>query len=150
MSGFYNKGILDNLSQVQRSRQMSLVRPRDTKPEWIVRRTVHSLGYRYRLHVAYLPGKPDLVFPSRQKIIFVHGCFWHRHRTSCPLTRIPKSRVSFWEEKFVENRKRDRQNLRELRKLGWQVLTLWECELNNPSKLVDKLKRFLDEQHDIN
>jgi DNA mismatch endonuclease (patch repair protein) len=95
---------MDTLSRKERSRRMSLIRNRDTKPELLVRRMVHRAGYRYRLHGSCLPGKPDLVFPSRRKVIFVHGCFWHRH-PKCTLARLPKSRLGFWLPKLTENRR---------------------------------------------
>ncbi len=124
---------------------MSLVRGAHTRPEMLVRRLVHGLGYRYRLHVATLPGKPDLVFPSKKKVIFVHGCFWHRHKKSCPLTRMPKSRLEFWSAKLGQNRERDRKHRRLLRAQGWAVLTLWECELKDSTKLADKIVGFLEQ-----
>lgn len=123
---------------------MSAIRGKDTKPEMIVRRLVHSLGYRYRLHVRELPGVPDLVFPTRKKVIFVHGCFWHRH--NCRLGRPrPKTRHEFWEEKLEGNRRRDAKHRRELRALGWQVLTVWQCQTADPDKLAERVLRFLDE-----
>jgi len=107
---------------------MSLVRARDTRPEMVVRRLVHGLGFRYRLHVRSLPGCPDLVFPSRRQVIFVHGCFWHRHR--CHLgDRCPKTRREFWLAKLTANRRRDAKNQKALRAAGWRVLIVWECEL---------------------
>jgi len=113
----------------ERSRQMSLVRSRDSKPELIVRRLAHELGYRFRLHRRDLPGTPDLSFPSRKKIIFVHGCFWHRHgEVSCWRSRLPKSRQDFWEAKLAGNVTRDEKVVQALRAAGWDVLTVWECE----------------------
>jgi DNA mismatch endonuclease (patch repair protein) len=122
---------MDNLTPEERSKQMSLVRSKDTKPEMRVRRLVHGLGFRYRLHRADLPGKPDLVFPSRRKVIFVHGCFWHGHK--CKLGRMPKTRLDYWQSKIGCNKSRDRQTLRRLRNLGWKCLTIWECSVNNES-----------------
>ena len=122
---------------------MSAIRNKNTKPEMIVRRLVHSLGYRYRLHGIGLPGKPDLIFPSRRKVIFVHGCFWHRH--SCSKGRsMPSTRAKFWREKLDENKERDRKNVRKLRKEGWKVLVIWECQTRNTEKLISKLRKFLD------
>jgi DNA mismatch endonuclease (patch repair protein) len=118
---------VDDLTPEQRKRCMSAIRGKDTKPELAVRRLVHSLGYRYRLHVRSLPGKPDLVFASRRKIIFVHGCFWHLHSRGCG-ARLPKSRLEYWKPKLEGNRKRDSQHLKALRAAGWDVLTIWECQ----------------------
>src|SRR5208282_4244387 len=123
---------MDTLNPIQRSERMARIRGRDTGPEWAARRIIHALGYRYRLHRGDLPGRPDLVFPSRRAVIFVHGCFFHRHRDrKCRLARLPKSRLEFWLPKLEGNRKRDLRNTRALRKAGWRVLTLWECELSN-------------------
>ena len=135
---------MDTLSPRERSARMALIRGKNTKPELVVRRLVHSLGYRYRLHRRDLPGTPDLVFPSRGKEIFVHGCFWHRHRAaSCPLARLPKSRPEFWTSKLEANAKRDTRSVRELRRMGWQVMTIWECQLRG-ARLVDRIRGFLD------
>lgn len=137
--------MVDTLTPQQRSERMSLVRSRDTKPEWRIRSLLHRNGYRYRLHVRSLPGSPDLVFPARGKIIFVHGCFWHQHK--CKLgDRMPKSRVEFWQTKLQENRRRDRRNGRELRREGWDVLIVWECQLQcyPDDRLLEKLTNFLE------
>lgn len=124
---------LDVLTKQQRKRCMSAIRNKDTRPEMVVRRLVHSLGYRYRLHGSGLPGKPDLIFPSRWKVIFVHGCFWHRH--SCQKGKsIPSTREKFWREKLESNKIRDKGNRRKLRKVGWQALIVWECE-TKPSRM---------------
>lgn len=124
---------------------MSRVRAKDTKPEMVVRRTLHAAGYRYRLHVRDLPGKPDLVFSSRRKIVFVNGCFWHRHQ-DCALARLPKSRTEFWNDKLERNRERDDNNVKALRDLGWEVLTVWECEIRNLSDLMPRVVAFLEEK----
>lgn len=124
---------------------MSLVRSRDTSPEIRVRKLVHGLGYRYRLHSRELPGSPDLVFKSRRKVIFVHGCFWHRH--DCPLgTRFPKSNVVFWRRKFAANTVRDRNNYDQLRMDDWSFLVVWECETKrtNLDALGTRITKFLD------
>ncbi|MDD4890516.1 MAG: very short patch repair endonuclease [Phycisphaerae bacterium] len=138
---------MDNLTTKQRSRQMSLVRAKDTKPEMTVRRLVHALGYRYRLHVKDLPGCPDLVFPARRAVIFVHGCFWHQHR--CPQgNRMPKSRRQFWKAKLSRNKARDSNRAQVLRRVGWRVLTVWECQLR-PSmipRFTCRLLRFLESE----
>ena len=109
----------------------------------VVRRLVHGMGYRYRLHCRDLPGKPDLVFRSRRVVVFVHGCFWHRHE-DCSLARLPKSRMDFWITKLEGNRERDARKVAELKKSGWRVLVVWECELKNSEMLAKKLRRFLD------
>lgn len=124
---------------------MSRVRGKDTAPEMTVRRLVFSLGYRYRLHDKRLPGTPDLVFAGRKKIIFVHGCFWHRH-DGCPLARIPKSNTAFWAQKLEANSERDARNLAALRELGWRVLVVWECDLWEWRALTSRLKAFLGRQ----
>jgi DNA mismatch endonuclease (patch repair protein) len=133
----------DTMSPKERSRRMGLVRSVDTKPEMTLRRLVHGMGYRYRLHGGDLPGKPDLVFRSRHAVIFVHGCFWHRHE-GCPLARLPKTRVDFWTAKLEGNRKRDMREIAELKKAGWRVFVVWECELKNMETLARRLRRFLD------
>lgn len=135
---------MDTLTPQQRSARMSRIRAANTKPELAVRRLVHGLGYRYRLHSRTLPGTPDLVFPSRRAVIFVHGCFWHMHSDPrCTRARMPKSRLEFWEPKLNRNRQNDQAVVRQLRELGWRVLTIWECELRDTQSLVLKLKEFL-------
>jgi DNA mismatch endonuclease, patch repair protein len=118
---------------------MSLVRAKNTKPELIVRRLVHSLGFRYRLHRQDLPGVPDLVFPSRHAVIFVHGCFWHRHK-GCG--RMPKSRLDYWLPKLEANKARDVRNRKTLRRNGWRILVVWECELTHKN-LARRVADFL-------
>ncbi len=134
---------MDSLTSEERSKRMSLIRDKDTKPEMIVRRLVHSLGYRYRLHEQTLPGKPDLVFKSRRKVIFVHGCFWHRHGESCPLTRMPKSRLEFWRPKLERNEQRDSEKQAALRAIGWDFLMIWECQLKDLDGLARRIRDFL-------
>jgi len=128
---------------------MGLVRARDTRPELLVRRLVHGMGNRYRLHRRDLPGTPDLVFPGRNKIIFMHGCIWHRH-TDGALARLPKTRSDFWLPKLTANAERDRLNVHvhvhAPRRLGWSVLTIWECQLGDTAKLANRFRRFLDAQ----
>lgn len=121
---------------------MSRIQGKNTKPELIVRRVAHALGYRFRLHRRDLPGSPDLVFPRLGKVIFVHGCFWHRHR-GCKYSYSPKSNMAFWEKKFLRNIERDRDVVKKLRKLGWAVLVIWECETGDQSALVSRLSSFL-------
>lgn len=124
---------------------MALVRNKDTKPEMIVRRLVHSMGYRFRLHRSDLPGKPDLVFPSRKAVIFVNGCFWHLHPDpNCRLARMPKSRLDFWKPKLQGNRERDERNTFSLEAAGWRVLTIWECQLDDERALASRIRAFLD------
>lgn len=135
---------MDVHSREQRQRNMRAIRSRDTKPEMFVRRLVHSMGYRYRLHSRDLPGRPDLVFPARKKVLFVHGCFWHRHR--CKYGRVvPATRRRFWVEKLEKNADRDRRVRRLLRALGWKSLTIWECQLEQTDRLTDRIRSFLAE-----
>ena len=133
----------DPLNAGQRSELMSRIRSKDTKPEMRVRRLLHGMGYRYRLHAKELPGRPDLVFRPRRKVIFVHGCFWHRH-DGCARATTPKTRTSYWEDKFRKNVARDRRNLLELTGLGWDAIVVWECETRELERLAAKLARFLD------
>ena len=125
-----------------RSKIMRAVKGRDTGPEMIVRRLTHGMGYRYRLHRSDLPGKPDLVFPARRKVIFVHGCFWHQH--DCPRgARLPKSNRGYWVPKLTRNKQRDVQHKAQLRELGWNVLVIWECETKDRETLATRIKDFL-------
>ncbi len=135
--------VVDSLTPERRSEVMSRIRSTDTKPEMRVRRLAYALGFRYRLHRKDLPGKPDLVFIGRRKVIFVHGCFWHLH-AGCPAGRIPKSRTEFWEEKLKRNQQRDETTMRELVAKGWRVLVLWECQLKDEKALAGEIFRFLD------
>src|SRR4051812_6338324 len=128
----------DVLSQIIRSKCMSAVRSKDTKPEWTVRRIVFSLGYRYRLHQANPPGKPDVVFSRKRKAIFVHGCFWHRHCCKKGLS-VPSKNREFWQKKLGENVKRDERVQAELRRLGWTILVVWECQTTSERDLSAKL-----------
>ena len=119
-------------------------RKRDTGPEMIVRRLLFSLGYRYRLHSCDLPGHPDIVFGTRRKVIFVHGCFWHQHKSGdCPLYSHPRSNLDYWRPKLRRNRERDVQHEAALRAKGWQVMVVWECDTKNTGRLAENLKRFL-------
>jgi DNA mismatch endonuclease (patch repair protein) len=134
----------DTFGKCERSRIMALVRSKDTGPEMLLRRLVHSLGYRYRLHDRRLPGVPDLVFRSRRRVIFVHGCFWHQH--SCARgNRMPKSRIGYWRNKLEGNVARDRRAVRALRRAGWRVLTVWECQMRDLDKLRRRITSFLSE-----
>jgi DNA mismatch endonuclease (patch repair protein) len=132
----------DVLTKKQRSYNMSRIKDKNTKPEMVVRSMVHHMGYRYSLHRKDLPGKPDLVLVRHGKIIFVNGCFWHMH--NCLYGNVkPATNVKFWQKKREGNVARDKRNMRKLRKEGWQVLKIWECETRNLEKLFKKLKRFL-------
>lgn len=135
---------MDTVSPLQRSEIMGRVRSKDTGPEMVVRRLVHGMGYRYRLHSAKLPGRPDLVFAARRKVVFVHGCFWHQHR-GCKRARMPSSNRDYWVAKIERNTSRDRAVVRALRRARWKVLTVWECELSNMNRLAKRLGGFLDE-----
>lgn len=135
----------DTLTPAQRSERMSRVRGKNTAPEMKLRRLIHGMGYRYRLHVSDLPGKPDLVFPSRHAVIFMHGCFWHRH-ANCKLARLPKSKLDFWEIKLEENRQRDLRYRERLMAMGWRVLIVWECELQNLDHVSRVVREFLGER----
>lgn len=132
----------DVFPSVKRSWIMSRVREKNTSPELKVRSLVHRLGFRFRLHRKDLPGKPDLVFSSRKKIIFVHGCFWHGHDCSRG-EREPKSNTKYWVEKIQRNADRDARHQSELKALGWNVLVIWECELKDAETLSERLKSFL-------
>ena len=128
----------------RRSDVMRSVPSVDTEPEMVVRQLTHGMGYRYGLHRKDLPGKPDMVFPSRRKVIFVHGCFWHQH--SCARgNRQPKTRREYWLEKLEKNRKRDRANLAALRERGWDVMVIWECQTGVGARtdLARKIAKFL-------
>jgi DNA mismatch endonuclease (patch repair protein) len=133
----------DVLTPEQRRRNMSAIRGADTKPERIVRSLAHRLGYRFRLHRRDLPGRPDLVFPSRRKVILVHGCFWHVHE--CPYGRVkPATNSGFWANKRSQNTARDQRNMAALEAAGWSVLVVWECETRKPEQLAQALREFLD------
>lgn len=126
---------------MNRSENMRAIRSKDTLPELAVRSMVHKLGYRFRLHREDLPGKPDLAFPSRRKVIFVHGCFWHSH--GCKNGLIPKSNRDFWLPKLQRNRTRDGKNLKALQRLGWDALVIWQCELKEKRLISRRLRQFL-------
>lgn len=132
------------MSKADRSERMSLIRAKGSGPELAVRRLIHSMGYRFRLHDPRLPGTPDLVFPGKRKVIFVHGCFWHRHN-HCELARLPKSRLNFWLPKLESNRARDLRDQRALARLGWRGLVIWECELRDPVRVMIRSLAFLEE-----
>lgn len=133
---------MDRISKAARSENMRRLASKDTTPELAVRRLVHSLGYRYRLHRHDLPGRPDMVFPSRRKVIFVHGCFWHQHE-ECGGARIPKSTKTYWAKKLRRNKQRDVENPTKLSAIGWDSLVIWECSVGQTAELRRILKRFL-------
>ena len=136
----------DTLTPAGRSERMSRIRGKNSKPEMLVRRIVHGMGYRYRLHDKRLPGSPDLVFRGRKKVIFVHGCFWHRHPDpNCKLARMPKSRQDFWGPKLEGNRDRDERNRAMLDRKGWRELVVWECECGQTEHLKNKIRGFFDD-----
>ena len=123
---------------------MASIRDKGTKPEMVVRRLIYSMGYRYHLHRKDLPGKPDLVFAGRKKVIFVHGCFWHQHDDpKCKIRRIPKSNKDYWIPKLERNVKRDAENIKALSEMGWDILVIWECEISDLERLSNKIRDFL-------
>src|ERR1700733_6824333 len=132
----------DKISKARRSANMRAVRSRNTRPEILVRQIAYRLGFRFRLHRRDLPGKPDIAFPGRQKAIFVHGCFWHKHK-GCRRATVPKSNRGFWRLKLARNVARDAMQLAAIRKRGWRALVVWECEIKNERRLVAKMRRFL-------
>lgn len=133
---------MDTLSAERRSWLMARIPGSNTKPELAVRSLLHRMGYRFRLHRRDLPGTPDIVMPGRKAVVFVHGCFWHGHW--CKRTKMPKSRVDYWNEKIEGNRRRDARKRRKLRSLGWKVVVVWECQLKRPERLAMKLKRSVE------
>jgi DNA mismatch endonuclease, patch repair protein len=135
--------MVDHVDALTRSAIMASVKSADTGPEMTLRRLLHALGYRYRLHHAHLPGRPDLAFPARRKVIFVHGCFWHRHE-GCRYAGLPKTRPEFWQAKFDSNEARDKRNRKELQRLGWKSMVVWQCELQAPEKVLRRVIRFLE------
>jgi DNA mismatch endonuclease, patch repair protein len=136
---------MDTLTRTERSKRMALIRGKNTKPELLVRKIARSCGYNFRLHVSSLPGKPDLVFPRLRKVIFVHGCYWHRH-PGCSLARLPKSKLRFWVPKLSENRRRDLRNIAKLRRQNWSVSVIWECRLKNKIALAERIVKFLEKR----
>ena len=133
----------DNVTPRVRSRIMAQIKSKGMKPEMQVRRLLHGMGYRYRLHRTDLPGRPDLVFPARRKVVFVNGCFWHFH-SDCPSVRIPASNREYWVEKLERNRARDERNLDLLEEIGWAVMTVWECQLRDMASTSERLVAFLE------
>ena len=140
---------MDRVTLEQRSANMRAIRSKGMKPEMTVRRLVHCMGYRYRLHRHDLPGRPDMVFPGRRKVILVNGCFWHQHdEPACKIAHTPRSNSDYWKPKLERNRRRDRENVARLCDLGWDVLVAWECELKNLDALTTRIEAFLGE-HEI-
>lgn len=136
--------MVDNISKKERSRVMSLVKQKDTGPEIAVRSFLHRRGFRYRLHDKRLPGKPDMVFPKYKCVLFIHGCFWHGHHDpNCKLARTPKSNIKFWKEKVVSNQKRDERNISKLKKMGWRVLLVWECQIRETRVLETLVQKII-------
>ncbi|WP_136077270.1 very short patch repair endonuclease [Pontiella desulfatans] len=133
---------MDTLTPEERSALMSKIRGKNTKPELLVRSMLHRAGYRFSLHRKDLPGKPDITLRKHKTVVFVHGCFWHRHK-HCRVASTPKSNTEFWEHKFERNVANDRKHKRELRKLGWNVIVIWECELKDPEKVLVRLMNEL-------
>ncbi|ADN78337.1 very short patch repair endonuclease [Geobacter sulfurreducens] len=134
---------MDRISKEHRSWNMSRIKGRDTKPEMIVRSALHKLGYRFRLHSRTLPGKPDIVLAKHKTVIFVHGCFWHRHE-NCKFAYLPKTRIDFWQQKFLKNINRDVQVKLLLEKAGWRVLVIWECQTRNIDRLCAHISNSLN------
>ena len=142
---------MDNISKEERSEVMRLVKSRDTKPELLVRKFLHSCGFRFRLHDKKLPGRPDIVLPKYRTVVFVHGCFWHGHASSnCKFARTPKSNIAFWLDKVRTNSRRDSKNVRRLRKEGWKVIVIYECQLvkKEPPVLLRVVEKIKNAGHD--
>jgi DNA mismatch endonuclease, patch repair protein len=135
--------VADILTKEKRSALMSRIRGRNTKPELAVRSLLHRLGYRFRLHVRDLPGRPDIVLPRYRLVVLVHGCFWHRH-SGCRFCYVPKTRADFWHKKFEGNIRRDREVQLALRKIGWRVMVVWECEVKDVRRLNRRMSRTLN------
>jgi len=123
---------------------MSKVKHKNTQPEKIIRSLIHQMGYRFRLHQPDLPGKPDIVLPKYRKIILVNGCFWHGHE-NCPRAKLPKNNNNFWLKKIESNKNRDRDNINALKKLGWEVMVIWQCEIKNQIEIQQRLKIFIND-----
>jgi DNA mismatch endonuclease, patch repair protein len=133
---------VDKVSSAQRSRNMAAVRSRDTEPELVVRKLLHGMGLRFRLHQGSLPGTPDIVLKRHNAVVFVHGCFWHGH--TCSRGKVPTSNTEFWLSKLACNKTRDAEQKKKLRGLGWRVLVVWECETRKQVKLKKRLARWFD------
>lgn len=136
---------MDTLSKTQRSLCMSRIRSKNTQPELAVRKTLTKLGWRYRLHVSKLPGKPDVVIAKKKLLIFINGCFWHQHK-GCKRKFIPKTNINYWQKKLQRNVERQKENIKALKKLRWHVIIVWECQVNNEKYINGKFKRYLNEE----
>jgi len=136
--------VVDFLSPSERSERMSRIRSSNTAPEVALRRAMHAIGFRFRLHSKGLPGKPDIVLPRHKTVIFVHGCFWHRH-SGCKIATTPKTNTEFWVEKFDRNVVRDARTREQLEGLGWRVIVVWECELRSANQVAGAVRRVVDE-----
>ena len=137
-----SKEVLHKVTE-QRSRNMSAIKSKNTKPEIAVRKLLHSMGYRFRLHRKDLPGSPDIVLPKYKTVIFVHGCFWHRHE-NCKYASTPKTRREFWENKFKSNVKRDKEIQEKIKNLDWRSVVIWECEIKNKISIERKLRNLFN------
>ncbi len=133
----------DRISEAHRSWNMSRIKSKNTKPEIKVRSMLHKMGYRFRLHDENLPGKPDIVLKKYKTVIFVHGCFWHRHK-GCKFTYMPKSNINFWEKKFKDNVERFKEVKKLLRKAGWRLVVVWGCQIKNKGNLKEKIRKIFD------
>jgi DNA mismatch endonuclease (patch repair protein) len=134
---------MDVFTKEKRSKIMSKIKGKDTKPEKVVRSLLHQMGYRFRLHRKDLPGNPDIVLPKHKKVIFVHGCFWHGH-DGCPRAKRPSTNKKFWNEKLLKNIERDKKNQSDLPKLGWQLLVVWQCQIKDLDNLIGKINKFIN------
>lgn len=138
--------MVDTITLERRREIMSNIRAKGMKPEMTVRQITHAMGYRYQLHRKDLPGKPDLVFPSRRKVIFVHGCFWHQHTDpACKIARRPQSNQDYWLPKLARNATRDAEHQADLKKLGWKFLVIWECKIQKGEGIADRIRKFLEQ-----
>jgi DNA mismatch endonuclease, patch repair protein len=135
----------DSVSKKRRSEIMGLVKNKNTRPEIALRQLLHGMGYRFRLHRGDLPGRPDIVLPKWRTVVFLHGCFWHRH-AGCPNTRTPKSKIKFWTKKFDDNVSRDVENQRTLLGMGWRVLVIWECEMQNLDAVASRVRYVMEDR----
>ena len=132
----------DTLTVAERSRLMAKIKGKNTRPEIAVRSLLHRVGYRFRIHVSSLPGRPDIVLPKYRTVVFVHGCFWHRHK-GCKASTNPKSHKRFWSDKFARNIANDKKHRRQLRHMGWKVVTVWQCQLKRPDLVLRRINGII-------